>query len=660
MDDHESIELCIDMNEAPGAKALAEAENPALSQMSDEHRRELTRYLQARLKHGDEMRTDRLARYGRIDRAISTWQKLNKDDSQRERVEDNTGRQFAIPMNIPILAAHLDDMTSYFSEALAPISRPFSTSKGTEGSKQLCDTLNRDAIARDYYGEVVLAMRSLLKYNIGGIVVDWHEGGVPDSISLTGISESGNSWRALDLYNTMWDPTIQNPRDVCTRAEWAATVRLTNRVEMARRSLLGEWVGLDSRLSKPRGMGDWDKRLAESSDGTLSECWLWRNSTTAVPTRTGEDSRTHSTDSQTPMTELEWESIGLGLENLPGTAERPFELTTMFCWIVPQRFGLLGDSMTTQLSNLGKDPEVFLELWRFELIDASVVVSARPEVPREEFLNTNSALIPMYLCFLTRDQLAEAQRSSMELLRGFQRFTSSMFSIYTEGLRASVWGVRGYDPTLFDVSALEQGQVAGWLPSKVPGRDVRAGLVRLDSGAGVESAITAVSNAMGLKDQLFPNQALPSQIAGMERAVQSQVSSVVHGAQRPMRMMLRLIDSALMLPTRIAAVRNLRRYAPNGIPEITDEEIADVVGSGIESIEAERIVEVFWRLMTAIIQNEEAMRTFNVPAMMAYIGRLMNLSVDMASFVRQQPTQPAPEGAVGTPPGAQQPQPPQA
>jgi len=91
-----------------------------------------------------------------------------------------------------------------------------------------------------------------------------------------------------------------------------------------------------------------------------------------------------------------------------------------------------------------------------------------------------------------------------------------------------------------------------------------------------------------------------------------------------------------MLPTRLAAYRNLKKWDKTGIESLNDEEVAKVLGSGIESMESERIAEALWQLMYAIIQNQESMERFDVPDMLTYISRVQNLSVDLGRFYRQQ------------------------
>jgi hypothetical protein len=273
---------------------------------------------------------------------------------------------------------------------------------------------------------------------------------------------------------------------------------------------------------------------------------------------------------------------------------------------------------------------------------------------RKKLLQGEMVELPIYLSFLTRDQLKEAQRSFMELMRGFQRFSSAMYNIYIAGQRKNVWGLKVADSTAIDTTQLKNGDVTGVIHTKQPGRDVRSALMQLDSNSGVENALQSVDSSLNLKDKFFPSQAMPAAVAGIDRAVKSQVNTVVQGATRSMRTLLRTLDSSLMLPTRMGGYRNLKRNDPVGIEELTDEDVAKLMGSGIESMEAERVSEILWQLMYAIIQNQEAMQVFNVPLILTYLGRVGNLSVDLGSFARQPP--PPPAGVEGQP-GAPAPQP---
>lgn len=599
-------------------------EEPLLAQLSDEQTIALTRYLTSRLAAGDVRRKKRVTRFGAIDRAISTWQKLNPEDSQREINEDNSGKAQAIPFNLPILSTHLDDFVSYFAEAIAPIANPFYANNGTEVPAALVAKMDRDAIRRDYFSQVSLMLRSAVKYNVGGLRVRWHEA----LKSTSAIAESGNGWKSLCMYNTLWDPSIRRPQDVATKAEWAATVELTNRITLMRKALAGEWYGLDGILE-------------ECSTPEASTRLYCEPPVEAKISEDGVDSKTTSAKNGN----VNWDAYGLGIASAHGSNVGGYEYVEMYCWLIPWQFGLLTDAERAELKTQEVEPSSFLELWRFELV-AGKIVAAEPAIPREDHLGNETNEIPYYMTYMKQDQMAEAQRSFMELMKGFQRFASNMYNIYVSGQRKNVYGVIGYDPTAVDVTGLKNGDPVGLLPMKMPNRDVRTAITGLSTGVDMGPALASVSQTLALKDQMFPSQAMPNQVAGIDRAIKSQVATVVQGWSRPMRTILRMLDSTLLLPTRLEAFRNLKRHDKQGIESLSDEAVAKMVGAGIESMEAERIAEALWQLLYTIIQNQESIQTFNVPLILTYLGRIAKLGVDLGSFVRQQPAQvtpPAPQ-----------------
>lgn len=610
--------------------STSKAANPehVLLELDDDQITTLESYLGSKILDGAQARDRRIKRYAKIDRIISTWQKLNAEDSKREESEDATGNLQSIPFNLPVLATHLDDMVSYYAEALSPISNPFFSASGDESVVELLSKLNRDAVARDYYAELSLSVRSLLKYNLGGFRLYW------DTAVVNGkqVGQPGNRWKGLDLYNTIWDSSVRNPKDVACKGEYAATIDVQNRLEIMRKVLEGKYVRLE-------------KEMSDGTVGTRAQFYK-EASVAADMTEDGQDQRT-STGSQAAS--MNWGSYGLGTVGDAGPNIDGYERVEMCCWVIPAQFGLLTDAERDELKLNGVNPETHLELWEFTFVSGKLV-NAEPQMSREAQMNGERVELPFFLSWLKQDQLKEAQRSFMELMRGFQRFSSSMYNIYVAGMKKNVWGLSIVDESIIDATGIKKGQVTGVLPTKQSGRDVRAAFQNITANAGVDQALQAVDSALGMKDKFFPSQAMPAQVAGLDRAVKSQVAGVMQGATRGMRTSLRILDSSLMLPTRMGAYRNLKLYDKEGIDQLTDEAVAKLTGSGIESMEAERVSEVLWQLMYAIIQNQEAMQVFDVPAIMTYLGRVGNLSVDLGQFARQPPP-----AAGATPPEGQLP-----
>lgn len=600
--------------------------NPILGLNTEQHR-VLLEHLMSRINAGAMVRDNRLKRMTTIDRTISTWQKLDPTESKLEAAEENTGKSKALPLNLPILAAHLNDMVSYFSEALAPVSNPFFSASGEGSVKELLNKMNRDAIARDYFSELNLTLRSLLKYNLGGFWVTWEDTQNSESSAYSS-DQSGNLTKSADLYNTFWDTTIRDPREVCKSAEWAAYVCVENRLTLMRRALTGEWVRIED--------------LLESESSSIAQCRYYKEpSFAAALAEDGMDART-SQGSATSA--IDWNAYGVGYASDLGKEVSGFEVIYEYCWLFPAKFGLLTNGEKQAFDSVNINPDTFLELWQFVIVNNDRVVLGRPVNSREQNLAGEKAMIPLYLAHMTQDQLKQAQRSMMELIKGFQRFGSAMMNIYIAGMRKNVWGIKAVDPSMFDSTVLQSGETVGVMNSKIAGRDVRSGVLALDQTTGVEKSMDGVNISMELKDKLFPAQALPANIAGIDRAIKSQVATVVQGGQRSLRTLLRLLDSALLVPVRLGLYRNLKRYDNSGIENIGDDAVAKLLGSGIESMEAERIVECLWQLLYAIIQNQEAMQTFNVPLILTYIGRLSAMSIDLGMFVRQ------PQNPTGAPP----------
>src|SRR5690606_23380165 len=129
------------------------------------------------------------------------------------------------------------------------------------------------------------------------------------------------------------------------------------------------------------------------------------------------------------------------------------------------------------------------------------------------------SVLPIYLSYLNLDDMLGANRSIAELLAGFQTFSSFLLNAHVQGARSSIWGLKGYDPDMFDIGDLENSEgVAGYLASKQPGRDVRTGLTELKGTFDGSKTMEQVGGIMQLMQSLFPAQALPSQVAGLDRA----------------------------------------------------------------------------------------------------------------------------------------------
>jgi hypothetical protein len=622
-----------------------------LNDMSDEDHGELIGYLVSRLKTTHSNRSTRLNRYSRIDKLISTWQKLNADDTQRELTEDNTGRQAPIAMNLPILAAHLEDFVSFYSEVFAPHRRDFfvtpESPKGPDspekddsrGIVELGKKMNRDTKSRGYYAEVCKTLRALAKYNVGGFAVRMEPGG-----GIGELASPGNRVESIDMYNYLWDTSITDISKVSTDAEWAARVSLKNQFWVQRKALKGEL----QRVTQLMTYMEQEKELRRNSKRSIT---FYRSPPTHVGlTIDGRDQQSSGTDNAQTVN---WESYGAGLEDDSQEETDGFEITEMYCWLNPWQFGLVPE--TAGSANTGADGSVGTDsrgqgyqLWRFIIADSCQVLLAEPVMAT---VQDEEPQIPHYLAYMTQDDMKEAQRSVMELLKPFQRFGSFLMNIFVTGARKNIWGFKGVDPSMFDTSQFEHGEVAGWMKSKVPGRDVRTGLIGLDSNTGVQESMQMLDQVLGVSRSLFPSQAMPAQIASIDRAVKNQVSAVMQGVHRRLHMTARTLDANMFNPMRMQCYRNLAANDADGLEGLKEEAVATLLGSGLQSLNAEAAAAELREIIFSIIQNQEAMAVFDIAALFTFWSQLLNLPTDLGSFVKaQQPG--ALAGALGGAAGA--------
>ena len=599
-----------------------------LDRMSDQNHTDLLNYLMQRITYASRDRMIRLRRYASTDRLISTWQKLSPDDSKRILEEDNTGKAQAVSMNLPILSAHLEDMTAFFSEIFSATSRDFYAvpkKKESMPAHALADKMNRDSKARKYYKELTLGFRSLLKYNIGGFAVRW-EG----ANGFGELSKPGNRIESIDMYNYIWDTSVLDVSKISTDAEFAARISVKNDMWVRKGARAGRLARIDRIIESDR----------QSNTGKRGAKYYKFPPIHVGLSIDGADDKTATGNT------VNWESFGLGYAFEQETPINGHEVIEMYCWLNPDQFKLTENRVAN-----GQVSEAGYELWKFTIIDSCEVAAAEPVTGEEG--GDVPVQIPHYLGFFTVDDMKEAHRSIMEFLKPFQRFASFLYNIYVAGARKNIWGIKGYDPQMFDISKIEKGDVAGWLASKAPGRDVRSGIQTLDSNTGVDKTVEMLANNEQMMQKLFPSQALPSQVAGIDRAIKNQVAAVMQGVQRRLHMSAKVIDSDIFAPLRVQCYRNLVAGDGSDLSGLDEEAVAAVLGSGLQQLNKESVASEVKELLYAILQSKEIAPGVDLAGLMEYWSQMMDMPSGLDEFFKQAaPAAAGPVNPDGTPAAA--------
>lgn len=586
----------------------------------DQHDR-LLNYLQKRLQIGNHVRTPRIQRFAVIDQMLSTWQKLSPEDTKRENREESTGRQQALPVNLPLARAHVEDGAAFFSEIFAPVGGSFFANPGKRKTIKEVDLLTKkmeqDMKQSAYYSGVVSTMMALCKYNFGGFRLRWKK---KARLNQT----DGNVLDPIDVYNLLYDPSIKDVSKLYKEGEWVAFAEVRNRLWLIRNAEDEGLQNLDLVFKGERFKGQ------KNSTYEYGKATYYKN----PPSQTrmnvdGRDSKTtegHESDGM-----VDWASYGLGLADDKMDQIEGYEIVTMYAWINPEQFDLDRES-----------DDSLVELWEFKICDNNWIIGARP-IP-------GGSELPVYLSRMQQDEMNEALRTLAEHVRPFQRFVSFLVNTHIEGIRKNVYGLTVYDPNMIDGNSLIPGETSGKIPMKKTG-DARLALQRFDSKPDTFTNLQTAGEALNLMKQFFPNQALPSQVAGIDRATNNQVMAVLQGAMRRMHMIVRSIDSMLMLPIRMAMYTNIATFDPDKsqLTSLEPEQVAELLSGGLGQINREAAAEQIRTIIFAIIQNPESASLYDVPGLLELWSILMNIGTDLSEFAKQ--AAPNPAGTVPSPEG---------
>lgn len=610
-------------------KPQVHAQHPLVSTKNHE---KLLEYLQQRLSDGKNARDDRLPRMVNVDKTMAGWMKLSDEDRDRARQADKTGVPQALTMNLPLTLIHIDDMITYLVSIFAPNKGMFDHSgdpKDTPTATQIITLMNNHAIYSGYYRQVVLTCLSLLKYNIGGFFGRWAADSgprlsqpAPDSppVRMNEVIWQGNKLESLDMYNTFWDPSVQ-AHDVYRAGEWAARAFIKSHYWLKKEASNGIYFNVEDMLAQDQG---------------IAQCQYYRHPPAEAHMAKTSDSG--GTD---------WMAI---LSETPTYSQKTgFEFVEMFIWLNPTDFGLVPASERATRNRY--------EIWRFTLLNDERIIDAT-------YMNNIHNYLPFFMGSVNDDLMEESQKSVAEVLKPLQDFASFLLNTHVKATRKNIWGLTVYDPTMVDLKKIPEGEVSARVPLKPAGqgKDIRQMIWQNDQVLDTRQTMQDLGAVMDIISQFFPTQLLPSQIAGIDRAVNSQVAAVMQGATRRMHKMARLLDDSLFRPLRFSFYYNIIQYQPDGamvsdfygkpikvnLAELRETDLPFIIGQGLKALDKQAAAQALQQIIFAIIQNPQVAQQIDLLGLIDYWAALIDVQVDMRQFRIQQ--QPAGIGDNGGPP----------
>lgn len=601
----------------PLPKAKVHTSHPFTHKANHE---KLLQYLRGRLTRAKRVRDSEIPRLTRIDKDIAGWMKLSDEDRKRLEQHERDGNPQPTNMNLPLSFVHIDDMMTYFAQTFAPNRGMFyHTGKPgeTQEASQIVTLMNNHAIYSGFYRQVLLGIYSMLKYNRGGYKVLWSRDTGPriDTARNTVTTElrwQGNKMESIDLYNFLPDPSV-HPTELHKDGEYAAEARLRSYYWLQNRASQGGYYNCEEAFAGFTGS---------------SECKYYRHPPTEAQFDSNESNGTN------------W--VAILAETPEYASDNSFELVDITIRLDPTQFGLVENNQRTTRKGY--------EIWQFTILNDTWIIAANHQ-------NNMHNYLPYFMGLINDDVMGTSQKGVAEILQPLQDFASFLLNVHMHGSRSSLWGLTVYDPTVVDLSAVPKGEVAGTIPVKPAGygKNVNEAIWKYNSTLDTKQTLSDLDALMGIINQFFPTQSLPSQIASIDRAVDSQVAAVQQGANRRQQKAARLLDDSCFRNVRFAMYYNIIQYQPDqedvtdfytgkpikiNLASMRNTDLPFIIGQGLKSLDRQAAASLIQQVIFAMIQAPAVAQQVDLMGLIDYWTSMLDIDVDMTQF-RVQPPAPA-------------------
>jgi hypothetical protein len=583
----------------------------------------LLKYLQQRLLYGKEVRDTDINRLVRTDKKVSGWMRLSKQDQIRQQQQDNEGDPVITKVNLPLAWVHIDDIMTYFAQTFAPNRGMFyhtANPNETGEASQIVTKMNNDAIQSGSYREILQGLFALLKYNKGGYWVNWTKESGPTLVQKDTSSQpevemqirwQGNRMEAVDNYNILYDPSVPLHR-LHIDGEFVARVDLRSHYWLQSQAANGRYFNVEEALD--------DDCIGQSMT-------YYRNPP--------EEAKFNSQNNQGQDTN--WVSI---LSESSGYIKaNGYELATIYIRINPTKYALVPKASYGARNRY--------EVWRFTVLNDEKIIDAT-------YMNNIHGYLPCFMGTMNDDIMGAAQRSVAEILTPLQDFASFLVNTHVEASRNNLYGTTAYDPTMIDLESIPKGEVAARIKIKPAayGKDIRTYLYQISASQDTNQTMQDLEGVMGLINQFFPTQSLPSQIASIDRAVESQVAAVQQGANRRQQKSARLLDDSIFRNIRFAMYYNIIQFAPDSeeivdafsgnkitlnIQALRDSNLPFIIGQGLKAIDRMAAASMLQQIIFALIQAPQAAQGLDLLGLIDYWTSMIDVDIDMKQF-RLKPT----------------------
>lgn len=588
----------------------------------------LLEYVRERMLLGKQHRDLELPRLVAIDQHVAGWIQHSGQDAEREKKEVKTGEPQAVKQHIPITFIHLDDMMTYFLETFAPNRGMFfSTGKKDEldSAKQIVTIFNNNAVYTGYYRQTARAVYNILKYNSGGFICNWNRDIGP--VMKTGSNSelvldmqevwAGNRATALDNYNTFVDPSVELT-DLYYKGEFAARAWIESRHSLTTKCAQGLYFNCE-------------EAFANNEQG-VAQATYYRSPPAEAKLNVGK-SNSGATD---------WVSV---LSMTDGYAHvTGFEIVEMYIKLNPYQLNLVPRSQVNKASRNR------LEVWRVTLLNDKYIIDAT-------YMNNMHGYLPFFFGVLNDDLMGKGAKSVAETIKPMASFASFLMNTHIAATRKNIWGLTVYDQSVVDLSSIPEGEVSARIAAKPmgQGRNIRDAIYEHDKYLDTKQTMQDMEAVFGVINQFFPTQSLPGQVAGIDRAVDSQVAAVMQGSTRRNHKAGKLLDDSLFRPLRFCMYWNVAQYQSDNVEiadfygqaitvnlaELRQTNLPFIIGQGLKMLDRKYIAGELQNLIFAMIQSPQAGARFDMPGLINYWADMIDMDIDLSQFALQMQIDPA-------------------
>lgn len=601
---------------------------------NDKSHAKLLEYCVQRLDSDKSNRDNRIARYAQIDRDVAAWVRLSDEDKKRKMKHEKDGSSQATQVSLPLTWVHIDDMMTFYAQTFAPNRGMFYHTAGPEesgGASQLVALMNNHAVYGSYYRHLLRAIFNILKYNAGGLIANWATDYGPklvmnpDGSTSSGVQPifNGNKVAAIDMYNFFCDPSCEYT-NLHKEGEWFAVAEMKSHFWLKNKCMEETYYNCEGLFEG-------------ESAGSLAN--YYRD-----PPRESKLDQDESKGGDS----INWLSWLSGTEAY--LSDNAFELVTMYVRINPNDFGLVeGDRQTKAARNR-------YEIWRVVIANGDRIIAA-------QHMPNIHGYLPAFLGVINDDFMRDAAKSPAEILNPLQEFASFLLNVHVLANRKNLFGTTYYDPSRVDYGQIPSGEVAARVPIKAQGygQDIRTMVFKESQTLDTKQTLGDFQGIMEVINQFFPTQSLPSQIAGIDRAVTNQVAAVQQGANRRQQKGARLLDDTMMRPLRFALYYNIIQFLQDGeevadyftgkteqidLSQLRSTSLIHLIGQGLKALDRAQVASELRDLIFAMIQAPSAGERVDLLGLLDYWSSMMDIDMNMKQFEIQQPAM-APPGMEG-------------